>query len=391
MAPGQRGMAALQRTVRAGPEAIQKAIRAEFREIYRTEAVARIRAQIESPAPFHERLVAFWSNHFTVSIQRPIVLPLAGAFEREAIRPHVAGRFVDMLLAVARHPAMLVYLDNAISAGPNSMAGQRRNRGLNENLARETLELHTLGVNGGYTQDDVRGFARLLTGWSVTRVEDGSPGHFQFNPRMHEPGPKVLLGARFGDGGESEGVRAFHMIAHHPSTARHIATKLARHFIADDPPSAAVDRLARLYRDTDGDLGILSLALIEEEAAWNPPLGKFKSANDYVVSVARAAALDDGAERLLGSLRALGQMPFAAPSPAGWPDTAADWIGPESVLRRAEWAFAAARRVSRSPREVLAATVGPIAAEATADAMEFAPSAINGLALVFASPEFQRR
>jgi len=391
LAPGRARMAEFQQALRNGPEALQKALRAEFREIYRAEAAARTLAQVQSETPFRERLVAFWSNHFTVSIQRPPLLPLAGAFEREAIRPHVAGRFVDMLLAVARHPAMLVYLDNAISVGPNSFAGQRRNRGLNENLAREILELHTLGVNGGYSQDDVRAFAKILTGWSVTRIEDGSPGNFQFNPRLHEPGPKTLLGVRFGDGGESEGVRAFTMLAHHPATARHIATKLARHFIADNPPQAAVERLARVYRDTEGDLGIVSLALIEAKEAWKTPLGKVKSANDYIVSVARAVAFEGDAQKLLGSLRALGQLPFAAPSPAGWPDTAEDWVGPESVLRRAEWAYAAAQRAARPPHDVLAATIGPLAAEPTMDAVEHAPSATDGLALVFASPEFQRR
>jgi len=391
LAPGRVRMAELQQAVRSGAGALQKAIQAEFREVYRTEAAARTRAQIETEVPFRERLVAFWSNHFTVSVQRPPVLHLAGAFEREAIRPHVGGRFVDMLMAVARHPAMLVYLDNAISVGPNSIAGQRRNRGLNENLAREILELHTLGVNGGYGQDDVRAFAKILTGWSVTRIEDGSPGHFRFNPRIHEPGPKTLLGVQFGDAGEEEGMRAFGMLAHHPATARHIATKLARHFIADNPPAAAIDRLVRIYRDTEGDLGILSLALIEAPEAWETPLGKVKNANDYVVSVARAIAFDGDPLKLLGSLRVLGQAPFAAPSPAGWPDTAQDWVGPESVLRRAEWAYAVARRVTRPPRDTLAAAIGPLVAEATVDAVELAPSATDGLALVFASPEFQRR
>jgi uncharacterized protein (DUF1800 family) len=181
------------------------------------------------------------------------------------------------------------------------------------------------------------------------------------------------------------------MLAQHPATARHIATKLARHFIADNPPPAAVERLARIYRDTGGDLGVVSLALIEAKEAWETPLGKVKSANDYIVSVARAVAFEGDAQRLLGSLRALGQLPFAAPSPAGWPDTAEDWIGPESVLRRAEWAYAAARRVARPPRDVLAATIGPLAAQPTMDAVELAPSATDGLALVFASPEFQRR
>ena len=192
-------------------------------------------------------------------------------------------------------------------------------------------------------------------------------------------------------GHEPPGGTSVAVTAVNPATARHVAAKLARHFIADDPPAGAIDRLMRIYRDTDGDLGILSLALIEAPEAWQAPLGKLKSANDYVISVARAIAFQGDPMNLIGSLRVLGQAPFAAPSPAGWPDTAQDWVGPESVLRRAEWAYVVARRVTRPPRDTLAAAIGPLAAEATVDAVERAPSATDGLALVFASPEFQRR
>ncbi|MDX1575707.1 MAG: DUF1800 domain-containing protein, partial [Kiloniellales bacterium] len=218
-------------------------VRRRFREDFMREAGQRSLAAVRSETPFRERLVAFWSNHFTVSVRKPIVAGIAGAFEREAIRPHVTGRFADMLLAVTRHPAMLLYLDNAQSFGPKSRAGRWLNKGLNENLAREILELHTLGVEAGYSQDDVRNLATILTGWSLARPgKDANPGGFKFHQRAHEPGDKVLLGRRYREAGMAEGEAALRDLAGHPATARPVATKLARHVIADDPPGPAVAR-----------------------------------------------------------------------------------------------------------------------------------------------------
>lgn len=379
-----------------GDPAVQKLIRESFRETYRQEAAARLRGQIATATPFRERLVAFWSNHFTVSVQRPPVLGVAGAFEREAIRPHVTGRFTDMLLAVARHPAMLVYLDNGQSFGPNSQIGLRQNRGLNENLAREMLELHTLGVDGGYSQTDVREFAKILTGWTISPPRFADIGQFRFIPQIHEPGPKTLLGQHYAEGGEAEGEAAFHALARHPATARHIATKLCRHFIADTPPPAAVARIARVFRDTDGNLLKVSDALVEQPEAWADPLAKIKAPNDFVVAALRATGFQGagyGGETMLGALRLLGQAPFNAPSPAGWPDTAGEWIGPESVLRRAEWAMALGLRVAefRAPDQIFDNTIAPVAAPATAQTIARAPSRADAIALVFASAEFQRR
>jgi len=364
------------------------------RETYLREAAQRTLAQAHTKTPVFERLVAFWSNHFTVSVQRPPVLALAGAFEREAIRPHVLGRFEDMLLAASRHPAMLLYLDNAGSIGPGSRVGQMRQRGLNENLAREIMELHTLGVNGGYTQGDVRELALLLTGWSIARPQDDRPGHFMFRQIAHQPGDKTLLGQRYG-GGEAEGVKALKALARHPATAKHIATKLARHFIADEPPAASVDRLAGVFLATSGDLTAVTRALIEDEAAWARPLTKLRSPNELVVAALRATGAAGLIDRrqLVGGLRRLGQAPFAAPSPAGWPDRAQDWVAPEAMLRRVEWAGLLAGRIAadRAPLDVFQATIAPAAEEATRLAVERAPSARDGLALVLASPEFQKR
>ncbi len=368
-------------------------IRESFRDTYRQDAATRLQVQITSASPFRERLVAFWSNHFTVSILRPPLLGTAGAFEREAIRPHITGRFHDMLVAVARHPAMLFYLDNGQSIGPSSRAGLRRGRGLNENLAREILELHTLGVGTGYTQADVREFAKILTGWSLWRADEQQAGHYVFRPEMHEPGGKTLLGRRYGEAGESEGEDALLALTRHPATARHIATKLARHFIADQPPLAAIERLAGIFLDTDGNLAAVTEALVEQPETWTEALPKVRTPHDFVVAALRATAYDGPGETALGALRMLGQPVFGAPSPAGWPDTADQWIGPEAVLRRAEWAMALGLRVAaiREPRALLADTIAPVASLATTQAVARAPSAGDATALIFASPEFQRR
>lgn len=365
------------------------------RVVYQREVGARLRVQATTAAPVFERLVAFWSNHFTVSVQRPPVLGLAGTFEREAIRPHVLGRFEDMLLAVARHQAMLLYLDNAISIGPASRVGRTRERGLNENLAREILELHTLGVDGGYGQDDVRALAMILTGWSIGRGEEPDAGQFRFRPLAHEPGPKTLLGRRYPEAGEAEGVQALKDLAHHPATARHVATRLARHFIADGPPAASVQRIAAVFQRTAGDLGAVARAVVAEDAAWQAPLSKVRQPGELVVAALRAAGLPEKIDNraILGALRRLGQAPFAAPSPAGWPDTAQDWVAPEAIVRRVEWASALAQRLPNelAPMALLEQTIGPAASPDTRQAVERAPSARDGMALVFAAPEFQRR
>jgi uncharacterized protein (DUF1800 family) len=207
-------------------------------QLYLEEAKARFEAAIGAEIGFVERLVWFWSNHFCVSADKGQVRPLAGAFEREAIRAHVLGKFGAMLLAVESHPAMLMYLDNTRSIGPNSVAGLRRGKGLNENLAREILELHTLGVRSGYSQTDVTNFASVITGWTVVspRQDPSHGGEFTFNPRMHEPGPQRILGRSYPDAGLEQGRAVLMDLTRHPSTAKHIATKLARHFIADEPP-----------------------------------------------------------------------------------------------------------------------------------------------------------
>jgi uncharacterized protein (DUF1800 family) len=376
-----------------GNEDAKRAFQERAKSVYFAEIAARIGVAVASEAPLLERLTQFWSNHFTVSVLRPVLRGFAAAFEREAIRPHVTGRFSDMLLAVARHPAMLLYLDNAISIGPNSIAGRERDKGLNENLGRELLELHTLGVDGGYTQDDVEALARIITGWSVARLNEPDPGAFRFRPRIHEPGQKRLLGKIYNEAGYAEGEAALLDLAHHPATARHVATQLARHFIADDPPKDSVERISRVFRDSGGDLRQVTAAVVKEDAAWRTPLAKIRRPEELVIAACRVSGFTPPPEMLVNSLRSLDQMPFFAPSPAGWPDTAAAWVSPEAVLRRAQWCERYADRIPDPPDPVATAeqAFGEALPAETADAIRLAPSRRAGLALLLASPQFQRR
>lgn len=237
----------------------------------------------------------FWSNHFCIGATKSNMSRImAGAYEREAIRPHIFGRFEDMLIAAESHPAMLDFLDNRQSVGPNSPAGRRRGRGLNENLAREILELHTLGVSGGYAQADVTNLARIITGWTVVGREGvlGFPGSFAFNAGLHEPGVTPLLGRRYDQPGKAQGIAALTDLARHPATARFIAMKLARHFVTDVPPHALIDKLALTFRQSGGDLPSVYRALIEDDAAWRAPASNPLAAGipAGVVSCARSQA-----------------------------------------------------------------------------------------------------
>jgi uncharacterized protein (DUF1800 family) len=383
----------MRRDRRGGDEAAKRAFNERVRAVYLAEIAARLDAAVASATPLVERLTYFWSNHFTVSILRPAIRGFAPAFEREAIRPHVTGRFADMLLAVARHPAMLLYLDNAISVGPDSPAGRRGGKGLNENLGRELLELHTLGVDGGYTQADVESLARILTGWSVARLNEPDSGRFRFRPFVHQPGAKLLLGRTYAEAGEAEGQAALLDLAHHPATARHVALKLARHFIADDPPKDSVARIARVFRDSGGDLRRVTAAVATEDAAWRSPFAKMRTPQELLIGACRAGGFTPRPEMVVNGLRTLDQMPFFAPSPAGWPDIAASWVSPEAVLRRAQWCEAYADRMPDPPDPVVLAqaALGDALPEEMAQAIRRAPSRRMGLALLFASPQFQRR
>ncbi len=359
------------------------------RDLYRTQGLDAVVRAVTTKTPFRERLVWFWTNHFTISLRRGQCTALAGAFVAEAIRPHVTGRFQDMLLAVLRHPAMLMYLDNNGSVGPGSAGGQNGRRGLNENLARECLELHTVSPAAGYQQEDVTSFARILTGWSV-ELKDAPMG-FLFRPRVHEPGEHRLMGRIFPEG-EAGGIEAARYLGTHPATYRHLATKLVRHFVADTPPPPAVQRIASILRDTNGDLGAASAGIVHSPEARTPGT-KLRSPLDLVVASFRALEVpSDPPPAYLGILSGLGQPLWTAPAPDGWPDTAADWSGPEAMMRRIDWAFGFAQRIgARDPQDIGDAALGPLLRPATREAMARAGSRRDALTMLLTSPEFQRR
>jgi uncharacterized protein (DUF1800 family) len=375
-----------------------------LRPIYTTEATARLRLALSTERPFLERLTQFWTNHFAVSIDKQFLAGLAGSFEREAIRPHVLGSFTDLLLAVETHPAMQLYLDNFLSVGPNSPVAQRRARreapriGINENLAREILELHTLGVGGGYTQQDVTSFAQVLTGWSIGgeggRFAGGEPGRFVFRAELHEPGAKMVLGRRYADEGLGQGAAVLRDLARERATAHFIATKLARHFIADEPPPQVVARLADAFVRSRGDLPSVYAALVDTPEAWLEPLAKYKTPSDYVVSSFRGLAVPVEAGRApLAPFEILGQRTWQPGSPAGWPDRSADWDGASALMKRIQWADAVGARLGsrRDALELAPQLLGANLTTATRQALAHAASAAQALTLLLAAPEFMRR
>lgn len=382
-------------------------VRRDMAPLYLDQVAARYQVAVTSDAPFRERLVHFWTNHFAVSSDKIIVLPLVGTLENEAIRPHLAGSFADMLLAVEAHPAMILYLDNEASIGPDSPLAQRaarrprngkRKLDINENLAREIMELHTLGVNGGYSQSDVTSFARVLTGWSLGgargALAEGTPGTFEFRENMHEPGAQVVLGKRYAEAGVDQPRAVLKDFARHPATATHIATKLVRHFVADDPPPDAVERVAKAFRDTDGHLPAVYEAVLDLPQAWQALPVKFKTPHEYVISTFRCVGfVPDKPQQILAPFQLLGQRPYTPGSPAGWPDTAAQWDGPDALLKRIEWSTQIGERVrSRvKPLDVADQSLGGALSERTRTAIARAASAAQGLTLLLVSPEFMRR
>jgi uncharacterized protein (DUF1800 family) len=366
-------------------------------KLLRADAHARFQRAVRAGVGFAERLVHFWSNHFCVSAAKgPLARATAGCFEREAIRPHVLGRFGAMLQAVESHPAMLIYLDNAQSFGPNSMAGLNRKRGLNENLAREILELHTLGVAGGYTQADVTALARIITGWTFSGPEGrlGEPGTFVFFANAHEPGDHTLLGKGYAAGGVKQGEAALADLARRPATARHIAGKLARHFVADEPPPRLVDRLAKVFRDTDGDLKAVAIALVDADEAWTTPLAKMRTPEQFLLAAMRAIdRMPEDPGALLGPLNVMGMPLWQPPGPNGWPDTVSAWASPKGIKSRLDVSAAIAARVKDlvNPSELLETIAGVSASGETRQAIARAESRQQGLALLLMSPEFQWR
>lgn len=385
-------------------------LRTAYMPHYRAQVLARAQSAALTSRPFAERLVHFWTNHFAISADKGAIFGLAGTLENEAVRPHVNGRFVDMLTAVERHPSMIAFLDNQYSVGADSTAAQRAARnatpanppkrrfGINENLAREILELHTLGVNGGYTQRDVTTFAQIITGWSIGggkgRLDGGQTGRFFFRDDLHEPGAKTFLGKRYPQEGQAQGEAVLEDLARHPSTARFVATKLTRHFIADEPPPATVERLTRAFLESDGDLPHVYSALVDSPEAWDERPRKFKTPEDLVFSALRAfGAAPNDPDEVIRSFDFLGQRQYTPGSPAGWPDIAKAWDGSDALMHRVLWASRMAERYDQgiNPLDLAASALGRYARAETITAIRRAASGPQALALLLMSPEFQRR
>jgi uncharacterized protein (DUF1800 family) len=375
------------------------------------EFIARAALASQTEAGFRERWTLFWFNHFTVGQKNLQTVVLVGPFEREAIRPNVFGRFEDMLVASSSHPAMLVYLDQAQSIGPDSQyAGLSRTGmipalkglgGLNENLAREIMELHTLGVGSGYSQADVTEFARALTGWSIMgfkeqrfgQLRPSEPGQFTFRQGAHEPGVRHILGKTYAQDGIEQGHAVLKDLAANPATAHHIAVKLARHFVADDPPPALVARLENSFNSTGGRLDKLAETLIDSPEAWTPDERKFKTPYEFLISSYRAVGVTPGLE-IAPVLNGLGQKPFSAPSPKGWSEDAADWASPDGIVKRMGWAEGFSARVvatDAQPMQIAQNTLGARLTPATATAIRRAESRPEAFSILLMSPEFQRR
>ena len=389
----------------------QQFARRQGRDFYAAMVGARAATALTTEAPFVERLAHFWANHFAVSADKLQVIGLAGLLEFEAIRSHVLGRFSDMLGAVERHPAMLLYLDQATSIGPDSPLAarvarfaQRRSLGLNENLAREILELHTLGVRTGYSQGDVTEFARALTGWTVAGLargplaralpEGGAPGDFVFASALHQPGARTILGTSFNQPGEAQAQAVLEMLATHPATARHIATKLARHFAGDTPPPAMVARLEGAFLRSGGDLPTVYRALVASPEAWEAAPAKFRSPWEWSIAALRAVgAREAPAQMFVTMMNELGQPVWRPGSPAGYDDIAGAWAAPDALMRRVEVAGRIAARTGGTvDARALAPRIFPeTLGSATANALAQAASPVQALALLLVAPEMLRR
>lgn len=361
------------------------------------EAQARFTHAIAAPLGFAERWVMFWSNHFCVATRKGGLLQsIAGVYEREAIRPHVFGRFADLLRAAEQHPAMLHYLDQRQSIGPGSPVGIRQRKGLNENLAREILELHTLGVHGGYSQEDVTRFARALTGWTISSREDllEGKGGFLFAANRHEPGVQRILGREYPQAGVEQGRAVLDDLAVHPATARFIAGKIARHFVADDPPPALVGRLEAEFRRSGGDLAAMARSLLSADEAWAIPLAKLRTPAEFVLAGLRATGL--AAERMpqiLNALNLMGQPLWNPPGPNGHADDAVTLAAPRSIKLRLDVSIQLARQggPDLDPRALADALYGAALSGETRQAIARAETRPQGLAILLMAPEFQRR
>ncbi|MBD8662890.1 DUF1800 domain-containing protein [Rhizobium sp. CFBP 8752] len=416
-------------------ESIRKETQKEALQIYRQDAMARLAQAILSPFGFHERLASFWTDHFSTSALKSLpmrmVVPL---YEAEAIRPNLAGSFANLLKAAMLHPAMLIYLDQSDGAGMDAPAGRPGGRAVNESLGRELLELHTLGAGSGYTQEDVRAAALILTGLSVDR----RALEVVYRPRISEGGSISLLGEVYEDdeAGSQDHLRMLEDLALNPMTAEHVCRKLVIHFVADEPPADLVAAMTAAWAETEGDLKAVYRAMLDHPRAWSDPGQKIKRPFEFVVSGFRAVDIsdkdlsrlleemdddeqeDDGPMRkalkmasstaaradakqraarandlTLAALQRMDQPIWQPPSPAGYADLASVWLSPGQLSERIAWARLMAGRFGqrRDPGTFLDAALGDAAGQNTRDVIAQAPNTNHAIAMVLASPEFNRR
>jgi uncharacterized protein (DUF1800 family) len=368
--------------------------------------LARLLRAVYSQRQLYELMVDFWNNHFNIFAAKGADRWLTTSYDRDTIRPHALGKFHDLLLETAKSPAMLFYLDNWLSVSPNGPLGRlpaaAQRRGLNENYAREIMELHTLGVDGGYTQQDVREVARCLTGWTLVRPRGDA--EFRFEPRLHDNGAKTVLGNRLSaGGGMDDGLKVIDILSHHPATAKFIATKLARRFVADEPSVALVNRAADAFRDSDGDIRTVVRSIIESPEFYAPEVyqGKVKKPLEYVASALRLTHADTKVtHQLLRYIGRMGEPLFLAQPPTGYPDLGASWVSPDMLLTRMNFASDLANNRLEGARvqpdaardsETLARLIAPDTLSSTTRAALAQVDGKDRLALLLAAPEFQRR
>ncbi len=380
------------------PQKALERLTPEQRRFFQMHSPQRITAELQyakllravySERQLQEQMADFWMNHFNVHMAKGADRWLVTGYERDAIRPHVFGKFRDLVLATARHPAMLFYLDNFQSAAPNSPGG----RGLNENYARELMELHTLGVDGGYTQKDVVEVARCFTGWTIRRPREGA--EFIFNPRMHDDGEKTVLGMTIpAGGGEQDAIQVIDLLVNQASTARFIATKLARRFVSDHPPEALLARVAETFRKSEGDIGetLRTLFASPEFFTAGAYRAKVKKPVELVASALRASGAEVGfSPMLLQSVARLGEPLYLCEPPTGYPDVAEAWINTGLMLNRVNFAMALATGQVPNVRVKPEAVRLPKLGKKTRRALKQESEPAKTAGLILGSPEFQRR
>lgn len=339
------------------------------------------------------RLLDFFSNHFSVSAGGRLMAGLVSTLEREAIAPNLLGNFADLLIAVEQHPAMLIYLNNERSFGPNSKIGKRRRKGLNENLAREILELHTLGVNGGYQQTDIVELAKAITGWSVINLKKEKGDGFKFRANGHESGDRKILGKNYSAKGVLQGEQMLRDLAVNPATAKYICYKLAHHFVSEKPAEALLIKMEQAWLKTSGNIKQVMMTLFDADEAWLDTTQKFKTPREFVISAHRVLSETKiHSKAVYNTLTTLGQKPFNSGSPAGYSDNQKDWAGASALMSRIDWtARVSSFRKNANAEKLIKKAFGQSISEHSYQVIMRAESRQQAFILFLMSPEFQRR